>query len=313
MFEVGNDFERRFLYDAWRLVLQCHIHRCGPSCYKYNTNKQKAYLCRHYYYHVVRLIDEAAAAKRRRVRGKSAASAAPRETFYRLRGKELYNSVRIANGRIYPFQMQAYEGKTNYCGLVALRCNLDVQDLRRVLPGVLGPGRTEDNSFLPLDLPSLGSMPRLGWMDKASKAVEGILHSCSRGLERPTMNWRSVFMTAMDLDPPNPDDPEVKGVRDMLAIVWREAHDAGFYTNSYTTKVNPTMDFFLGKLRLAIQRLHESWEKEGEERKLKKASGQPVAPGKSLPQKALQVSSMLDCLCAAGTFQCYGVLCEGVS
>ena len=193
-FKAGNDFERCFLYDAWRLVLQSHIHRCGPSCYKYNTGKKKAALCRHYFYHVARLVEEAAAAKaakRRRLRGKStvelsgAASAAPQESFFRLRGRELYNRVAVANGRVYPWQTQAYEGKTNYCGLVALRCNLDVQDLRRVLPGVLGAsGFSVASSWLPSDFPCLGPMERWGWMDKAREEVDGVARVISS--RRPT-------------------------------------------------------------------------------------------------------------------------------
>ena len=300
-FEAGNDFERSFLYDAWRLVLQCHIHRCGPSCYKYNSGKKKAFLCRHYFYHVVRLIEEAAGekgAKRRRLRAKStvestcAVSAAGQETFYRLRGKELYNRVSIANGRVYTWQTHAYEGKTNYCGLAALRCNLDVQDLRRVLPGLLGStGSSVATSWLPLDLPCLGPMQRWGWMDKASEVVDGVLQavSVSSGLDRPAIDWREVLLSMMDLEPPAPDDPNVEAVRGMLAIVWREAHNAGFYTNSYTTKVNPTMDFFLGKLRAAIQKLHASWEKAAEERQRQKLLGESLPAAKTLPQKAVQV------------------------
>ena len=46
---------------------------------------------------------------------------------FRLRGKELRNVICVqADGRVMPWQMHAYEGPTNYCGLVALRCNLDV-------------------------------------------------------------------------------------------------------------------------------------------------------------------------------------------
>ena len=37
-------------------------------------------------------------------------------------------------GRILTYQDHGFEGSTNYAGLVAFRSNLDVQDLRRVLP-----------------------------------------------------------------------------------------------------------------------------------------------------------------------------------
>ena len=37
-------------------------------------------------------------------------------------------------GRVLTFQTQPFECSTNYVALVAMRCNVDVQDLRRVLP-----------------------------------------------------------------------------------------------------------------------------------------------------------------------------------
>ena len=37
-------------------------------------------------------------------------------------------------GRIITFQLHPWECPTAYAGLVSLRCNLDVQDLRRTLP-----------------------------------------------------------------------------------------------------------------------------------------------------------------------------------
>ena len=36
-------------------------------------------------------------------------------------------------GRLQLFQEHPYEGPTNDTGLVSVRCNLDLQDLRRVL------------------------------------------------------------------------------------------------------------------------------------------------------------------------------------
>ena len=38
------------------------------------------------------------------------------------------------DGRILIFQMHLWKCLTTYAGIVALRCNLDVQDLRRTLP-----------------------------------------------------------------------------------------------------------------------------------------------------------------------------------
>ena len=53
-------------------------------------------------------------------------------------------------GRLLTFQEHPFEVQTNYAGSCALRCNLDVQDLRRVLPEELwNPEGT------PLHLPAL--------------------------------------------------------------------------------------------------------------------------------------------------------------
>ena len=56
-------------------------------------------------------------------------------------------------GRLERFQAQPFEGPTNYTGLVGVRCNLDLQDLRRVL-----------TSHTPSDLPGIGDRPDWSWM-----------------------------------------------------------------------------------------------------------------------------------------------------
>ena len=53
-------------------------------------------------------------------------------------------------GRLLLFQEHPFEVQTNYAASCALRCNFDVQDLRRVLPEELW--RLDD---APLNLPSL--------------------------------------------------------------------------------------------------------------------------------------------------------------
>ena len=63
-------------------------------------------------------------------------------------------------GRLEFFQEHPYEGPTNYTGLVCGRCNLDVQDLRRVLA-----------KFAPLVLPSIGDRPGWSWMNDG-----GVVH-----------------------------------------------------------------------------------------------------------------------------------------
>ena len=97
------------------------------------------------------------------------------------------------------------------------------------------------SSLLPRDLPSLGPLPRLGWMDKAQRVVDGVLDTVPShaGLDRPQSDWRSMRASLMQYGPPSPDDLEVRSLRAVLAIVWREAHNAGYYTNSYTAGVTP--------------------------------------------------------------------------
>ena len=46
-------------------------------------------------------------------------------------------------GRIFTFQVHPGECPTNYAGLVAMRCNLDIQDLRCVLPSETWPRPSE--------------------------------------------------------------------------------------------------------------------------------------------------------------------------
>ena len=82
-------------------------------------------------------------------------------------GKRLRNVIRMGTeseggmlGRLEFFQEHPYEGPTNYTGLVCGRCNLDLQDLRRVLA-----------KFAPLVLPSIGDRPDWSWMNDG-----GVVH-----------------------------------------------------------------------------------------------------------------------------------------
>ena len=82
------------------------------------------------------------------------------EVRFRRRGKPLRGCVGIFRdtrygmaGRVITYQAHPYECPTNYAALVASRCNVDVQDLRRVLPphmwmppDELEPSAKEDES-----------------------------------------------------------------------------------------------------------------------------------------------------------------------
>ena len=79
----------------------------------------------------------------------------------RRSGKKLRNIIHIVNddetgmlGRLEFFQEHPYEGPTNYTGLVSVRCNLDLQDLRRVL-----------TLYAPSELPGIGDRPDWSWMN----------------------------------------------------------------------------------------------------------------------------------------------------
>ena len=119
----SEEFVRAMYHDARVLVIGCAVHLCSPSCFKYHS-KGKSHICRHNFYHVVSFATEDYTEVRRRRKGKSLRSclAIVRETEHGMAG------------RILTFQMHPWECSTTYAGIVALRCNLDVQDLRRTLP-----------------------------------------------------------------------------------------------------------------------------------------------------------------------------------
>ena len=137
----SDEWERLFAEDVERLVSQVLIHICGESCYKY-TKAKCTHICRHGFYYVVHL----AGWQRRR------------------KGKYLRNALFVVKqtkhgmqGRILGFQEHPFECMSNYASATVMRCNLDVQDLRRVLPEDAWLGEDEA-------LPTLGGRPSWGYM-----------------------------------------------------------------------------------------------------------------------------------------------------
>ena len=121
----ADDWERLFAADVLALVSETLTHMCGESCFKYSADTVK-HICRHGYYYITMLetgdAEEAHWKKRRR-------------------GKPLRNAMLIVKetdhgmqGRVLHFQEHPFECISNYAGVAAMRCNLDVQSLRRVLP-----------------------------------------------------------------------------------------------------------------------------------------------------------------------------------
>ena len=104
-------------------MIGCAVHVCNPSCLQCHS-KGSSLICRHNFYHVVNLCgEEPDQAVRIRRRGKALRGCVAifRETTYGMAG------------RILTMQKHFGECCTNYAGMITIRCNLDVQDLRRVL------------------------------------------------------------------------------------------------------------------------------------------------------------------------------------
>ena len=103
-------------------------------------------------------------------------------------------------GRIITFQTHPYECPTNYAALLAMRCNIDVQDLRRVPPPRFWMQSEElephvDATDVARHGPypqrfaesSLGPRPDWGWMGLLSTTSDG------RVLRFSTIDWLSIF------------------------------------------------------------------------------------------------------------------------
>ena len=124
-----------------QLAADILIHMCDESCFKYSGAKMTQ-ICRHGFYYVVVVED---CWRRRR------------------RGKPLRNALCIVKesafgmkGRVQLFQEHPFECRSNYAGLAAMRCNLDVQGLRRIVP--------EDCWLGDEELPHLGERSDFGYM-----------------------------------------------------------------------------------------------------------------------------------------------------
>ena len=60
----------------------------------------------------------------------------------------------------------------------------------------------------------------------------------------------------------NEDDTEqlMNKAKEAAFDMFVDAHNAGYYINSYTTKLNPTMDMVLRRLLDGVRRLADEWE-----------------------------------------------------
>ena len=262
-------FLREACADARDLVIGCAVHVCSPSCWKYHSGGKKSQICRHNFYYVVMLVTESGTSVKRRRQGKPLRGclAICRDTRYGMAG------------RILTFQVHPWECPSNYAALIALRCNVDVQDLRRVPPpwvwmlpdeleATVGEDDEARHGAYPQRVANCSIGPQLGW---GWMQHLGTTSEC-RSFVFPSVDWQAIFQRLSQLPPVawktlGADDATAVAIKASLASgrsIFIDAHNAGYYINSYTTKVNPTMDTVLRKLMDGIRRLHDAWQHEEE-------------------------------------------------
>ena len=78
-------------------------------------------------------------------------------------------------------------------------------------------------------------------------------------------DWDQIFKALAELEQPV-DKEELAEMEKVYTECNRAAHmafvdnhNAGYYINSYTTKLNPTMDTVMEKLFAGVRRLQEEW------------------------------------------------------
>ena len=195
------------------------------------------------------------------------------------------------------FQEQPFEVQTNYAGASALRCNFDVQDLRRVLPEKLWRQPHEDG------LPSLrvdekrstemGYMGAYEWDGTEFVEREGNANTrepVQWANEKTREEWRQTFLAALETVDTDRDEDffkcdqcgaphhkergedghrctclECECMRASIAA-FADSINTGFYVNSYTTKQCPTMEGVLENLRQGLERLKAQRDQDQEDR-----------------------------------------------
>ena len=224
----SDEWRKLFSNDAWELVMRCILHACGLSCWKYSKPGLPP-TCRHGCFHVIVFTEYD-------VKG-------------RRSGKLLRNVIKIVSddeggmlGRILNFQEHPYEGPTNYTGLVCLRCNLDLQDLRRVLL-----------MYAPEQLPCVGDRPDWAWMNEGGvpwHLPQAIFPNEDVLLRLATLEQRNHGHATVLTDAD-------KELSKLLLLMFVDTHNTGFYVNSYTTKMGVGMAEFMQHLTKGIERLQD--------------------------------------------------------
>ena len=233
------------MFDAWDLNYWFIFAATVVS----NIVAKTTHICRHGFYYVVSLED----------------------WHRRRRGKALRNSICIVQqskigiqGRLLPIQEHPFECQSNYAAVAALRCNFDMQDLRRVLPATF---------WLEGELPHIGDRPSWGYMnafewdgdewvlrryhsEESSPAEESIWVSNALSLQQ----WRNIVLTCSEKCTsgrrPLALSAEVAEMSAELIAAFSDGRNTGFYINSYTAKSLPPMDGVLDEMRRVLERIH---------------------------------------------------------
>jgi hypothetical protein len=249
------EWEKLFSEDILELAREILVHICGESCYKYSGARVQ-HICRHGYYYVVSLADY-----RRRRKGKPL-----RNVLFVIKQTKFG-----MEGRVMLFQEHPFECQSNYAGIGSVRCNLDVQDLRRVL----SPAHWLEADQ---ELPHLGPRGDWGYMNVYEWDGEEYVprRAESSYTELPQQNkweaelrpdeWRDIFLKCSSGDVVGEGDPEIDDIvqqmKEEATASFSDGLNTGFYINAYTTKQCPTMDGVLEEMRRGLERLQQNRETE---------------------------------------------------
>ena len=219
----------------------------------------------------------------------------------RRKGKALRPSIHIGSeaeadygmqGRMRPIQLTPFECQTCYGGLVAVRHNLDLQDMRRVLDPALWLDSEEHLPHVGFT-DSLGYMAWYEWNGKAYEVRSDAPSTSVSWLNRRDWapDFRSAWLTAhqqflekegepvtsdaQDEDAPMPpaedgqQDAEManaeetddstaeltRAIRCGISEAFCDGINSGFYINSYTTKPGPGLAGMLEELQKGLQKV----------------------------------------------------------
>ena len=168
-------------------------------------------------------------------------------------------------GQVLLFQKHPFECQSNYDGLGALRCNLDMQDLRRVFP---------ETDWLDDELPHFGHRPEYGYMNtyewdgenwvqrRADSECELDEASARWNNDVPVADWRKVLLhclTGCQDDIACPEHRELYHKLEGAATVsFSDGLGIGCYINVYIMQHCPAIEGMLEEMRRGLERLQQT-------------------------------------------------------